>query len=98
MAEVADGFRLDNTHSTTIHVCQYLLQAARSKNTNLFVMAELFTSSADLDALFCQKLNLNSLVRELQNRHDAPSLGAYFHSLACRHAVLGGIDEEFTDL
>lgn len=25
MAEIADGFRLDNTHSTPIHVCQYLL-------------------------------------------------------------------------
>ena len=25
MASVADGFRLDNTHSTPIHVCQYLL-------------------------------------------------------------------------
>ena len=46
MASVADGFRLDNTHSTPIHVCQYLLQAARSKNPNLFVMAELFTDSS----------------------------------------------------
>ena len=45
LAEAADGFRLDNTHSTPIHVCQYLLQAARSKNKNLFVMAELFTNS-----------------------------------------------------
>ena len=64
MARVADGFRLDNTHSTPIHVCQYLLQAARSANKNLFVMAELFTSSAELDAMFCQKLNLNGMVRE----------------------------------
>ena len=70
MASVADGFRLDNTHSTPILVCQYLLQAARSKNKNLFVMAELFTSSAELDALFCKKLNLNCLVREIQNSYD----------------------------
>lgn len=25
MAEIFDGFRLDNAHSTPIHVCQYLL-------------------------------------------------------------------------
>ena len=83
MANCADGFRLDNTHSTPIHVCQYLLQAARSKNKNLFVMAELFTNSSELDALFCKKLNLNGLVRELQNRGDVGSTGAYFHQLSC---------------
>jgi len=26
MALAFDGFRLDNTHSTPMHVCQYLLQ------------------------------------------------------------------------
>lgn len=65
MAAVADGFRLDNTHSTPLHVAQYLLQAARSKNRNLFIMSELFTNSSRLDAMFCRKLNLNGLVREL---------------------------------
>ena len=25
MAEIFDGFRLDNAHSTPMHVCQYLL-------------------------------------------------------------------------
>ena len=52
MAMVFDGFRLDNAHSTPIHVCYYLLQVARTANPNLFVMAELFTSSAITDALF----------------------------------------------
>jgi hypothetical protein len=42
-------------------------------------MAELFTDSARLDALFCKKLNLNAMVRELQNRSDAGSSGDYFH-------------------
>lgn len=93
MASVADGFRLDNTHTTPVHVCQYLLQAARCKNKNLFVMAELFTSSAELDAMFCQKLNLNGLVRELQNRYDTRSLGDYFHKLTCREAIIGMIDK-----
>jgi len=83
LASVADGFRLDNTHSTPIHVAEYLLQQARSKNNNLFVMAELFTSSAELDGMFCRKLNLNAMVRELQNRGDTKSLGDYFHRLTC---------------
>ena len=46
-------------------------------------MAELFTDSGLIDAEFCKILNLNGLVRELQNRYDTKSLGEYFHQLSC---------------
>ena len=52
MARIFDGFRLDNAHSTPVHVCQYLLNVARNQNDKLFVMAELFTNSAEIDADF----------------------------------------------
>jgi glycogen debranching enzyme len=65
MAQVFDGFRLDNAHSTPIHVCQYLLQVARTANPNVFVMAELFTPSAEYDAIYTKLLNINGLIREL---------------------------------
>lgn len=61
-------------------------------------MAELFTNSQIVDAMFCQKLNLNGLVRELQNRYDTKSLGDYYHQLTCQLNVVGMIDEEFTDI
>ncbi len=61
-------------------------------------MAELFTDSGLLDAMFCQKLNLNGLVRELQNRYDTKTLGEYFHQLSCQLNNVGMVDEEFTDL
>lgn len=64
MASISDGFRLDNAHSTPIHASKYLLNAARSKNPNLFVVAELFTNSAELDAEFVKHLNINGLIRE----------------------------------
>ena len=79
MASLFDGFRLDNAHSTPIHVCQYLLQVARSCNPNLFVMAELFTPSAEHDTLYTKLLNINGLVRELQNREGTRALGTYYH-------------------
>lgn len=65
MAIIFDGFRLDNAHSTPIHVANYMLQVARSVNSNLFIMAELFTSNADIDAMFVRRLNINGLVREV---------------------------------
>ena len=95
MAEIFDGFRLDNAHSTPIHVCQYLLQVARSKNTNLFVMAELFTPKAEYDALFTKKPNINGMIREIMNKGDVWSVGAYFHEVTCREAVLGKLDSDF---
>lgn len=97
MASIFDGFRLDNAHSTPIHVCYYLLQAARQVNPNLFVMAELFTSSAEADAMFVRKLNINGLVREMQNTYDSKNLGDFYHSITCKEAVLGLIDEDFVD-
>lgn len=53
LATVFDGFRLDNAHTTPLHVCQYMLAQARSENPGLYVMAELFTSSAEADAIYC---------------------------------------------
>lgn len=98
MAMVADGFRLDNTHSTPIHVAEYLLNQARCKNPNLFVIAELFTHSNKLDGLFCRRLNLNAMVRELQQKPEVGMLAGYYHFLTCQRAVHGGIDEKFRDI
>jgi len=98
MASTFDGFRLDNAHSTPLHVCQYLLQVARCHNKNLFVMAELFTPSAEFDALFVRKLNINGMIRELQNREGGREIGTYFHHLTCQEAVLGGLDRTVEDV
>ena len=55
-------------------------------------MAELFTPSLKIDINFAKKLNINGMVREIQNRQDTPGVGAYFHQLTCQEAVLGRID------
>jgi hypothetical protein len=51
-------------------------------------MAELFTNSAEIDAQFVRELNLNCLVRELQNEPDTEKLGNYF----CHVNQCGGLD------
>lgn len=71
LAQYFHGFRLDNAHSTPIHVGEYLLRKARNVNKNLVVFAELFTQTLELDAKFVKRMGLNALIREQINTHNS---------------------------
>ena len=76
MAELFNGFRIDNCHSTPIKVAKRLLTSARAVNPKLIVVAELFTGSYEAEKVFERELCIDYLIREAMVEDNAYELAA----------------------
>ncbi|CAE7550187.1 GDB1, partial [Symbiodinium microadriaticum] len=64
MAKMFHAVRLDNAHSTPLHVSRHVLSRVREANPHCWVFAELFTGNFKTDLLYQRTLGINALIRE----------------------------------
>lgn len=79
MAKHFHGFRIDNCHSTPIHLAEYMLDQARSVRPELVVMAELFSGDEKMDYFYVERLGISCLIREAMQVWSTQEMSKLVH-------------------
>lgn len=79
MAKYFTAFRIDNCHSTPIHVAEFMLDQARKVRPNMAIFAELFSGSEATDFAFVKRLGIASLIREAMQASSTADISRLVH-------------------
>jgi glycogen debranching enzyme len=86
-ARIFHGVRLDNCHSTPIHVAQHMLDIARAIRPDLYIFAELFANSERVETTFVKKLGITSVIREAMHPNTPAQLAHLVYQVSGEEPV-----------
>ena len=93
MAKYFAAFRIDNCHSTPIHLAEYMLDEARKVRPNLVIAAELFSGSEQMDYMFVKRLGISCLIREAMQAWSTQEVSRLVHMHSGRPIGSFEVDE-----
>ncbi|KAL9079610.1 MAG: hypothetical protein Q9157_001495 [Trypethelium eluteriae] len=93
MAKYFTAFRIDNCHSTPIHLAEYMLDEARKVRPNLAIAAELFSGSEEMDYMFVKRLGISCLIREAMQAWTTQEVSRLVHMHSGRPIGSFEVDE-----
>jgi len=72
---ISQGIRVDNCHTTPVHVGAWMMAEARVIRPDLYVIAELVTNKLDVETTYTNQLGLNAIILNTFNISDISQLG-----------------------
>ena len=94
-ASAFHGIRLDNCHSTPLHVAEYVLRAARRVRPDLYVFAELYAGAEAAACNVANRLGIYATIEVALHAHSAGQLAQRVS--AARGVPLGAFVTRQTD-
>eukprot|EP01091_Cochliopodium_minus_P012931 TRINITY_DN4039_c0_g1_i1.p1 TRINITY_DN4039_c0_g1~~TRINITY_DN4039_c0_g1_i1.p1 ORF type:complete len:1528 (+),score=372.55 TRINITY_DN4039_c0_g1_i1:37-4584(+) len=86
-SKLFNALRIDNAHSTPIHVARYLLDKARKVNPEIYICAELFSCTPAKCAHYVSQLGIQSLIKESMYMTNASHFAHELNTTRKRHKL-----------
>ncbi len=92
-AELFDGIRIDNAHTTPLHVAKHMIDVARKVRPDVYVVAELFADSDAKKRDYLSETGAHAVVLEAMRAWDPFELSRLMH--ICGGEVVGRIEADY---
>ena len=92
-AELFDGIRVDNAHTTPLHVAKHMIAVARRVRPDMYVVAELFADADSKKLAYLCETGVHSVILEAMRAYEPFELSRLMHM--CGGKAVGSIAVDY---